>query len=482
MPTKMMIAGEWRDSSGGKEKEIRNPATGEVVDTVVEATESDIGSAIDAAEEAFKAWAAMPPPRRAEIVDKGARLIKEREKDLARLLTLEQGKPLREALIEIRRFVHTLDHYTGMAKSIRGGYVPLLNERSYGMIIKKPIGIVGSIVPWNFPVALMGNKIGPALIAGDTIIVKPAGTTPLTPTACVGVLNEAGLPPGVLNIVPGPGGVVGEALLKDPRVRKIGFTGATDTGRHVMEVAAETVKRVTLELGGSDPMIVCDDANVDAAVSAASVGRFFNCGQACLAIKRLYLFDGIYDEFVEKLVAKVGKLRIGNGLEQGVLVGPLHTASQREEVEGQVQDAVDRGARVLAGGKRPEGDGFDLGHFYMPTLLADVDEGSKVVQEEVFGPALPIMRVSDMDEAIERGNSSMFGLGSSVWTRDIDRANEAAERLEAGYTWVNSPQIIFDELPFGGAKQSGLGKEHGSEALDYYMETKSVVIAKNTAG
>ena len=482
MPTKMMIAGEWRDSSGGKEKEIRNPATGEVVDTVVEATESDIGSAIDAAEEAFKAWAAMPPPRRAEIVDKGARLIKEREKDLARLLTLEQGKPLREAMIEIRRFVHTIDHYTGMAKSIRGGYVPLLNERSYGMIIKKPIGIVGSIVPWNFPVALMGNKIGPALIAGDTIIVKPAGTTPLTPTACVGVLNEAGLPPGVLNIVPGPGGVVGEALLRDPRVRKIGFTGATETGRHVMEVAAETVKRVTLELGGSDPMIVCDDAEVDAAVSAASVGRFFNCGQACLAIKRLYLFDGIYDEFVEKLVAKVGKLRIGNGLEQGVLVGPLHSASQREEVEGQVQDAVDRGARVLAGGKRPEGDGFDMGHFYMPTLLADVDEGSKVVQEEVFGPALPIMRVSDMDEAIERANSSIFGLGSSVWTRDIDRANEAAERLEAGYTWVNSPQIIFDELPFGGAKQSGLGKEHGSEALDYYMETKSVVIAKNTAG
>ena len=482
MPTKMMVAGEWRDSSGGKEKQIRNPATGEVVDTVVEATESDIAAAIDAAEEAFRDWAATPPPRRAEIVDRGARLIKEREKDLARLLTREQGKPLREAMLEIRRFVHTLDHYTGMAKSIRGGYVPLLNERSYGMIIKKPIGIVGSIVPWNFPVALMGNKIGPALIAGDTIVVKPAGTTPLTPTACVGVLNEAGLPPGVLNIVPGPGGVVGEALLKDPRVRKIGFTGATDTGRHVMEVAAETVKRVTLELGGSDPMIVCDDANIDAAVSAASVGRFFNCGQACLAIKRLYLFDEIYDEFVEKLVAKVGKLRIGNGLEQGVLVGPLHTVAQREEVEEQVRDAVEGGATVLAGGKRPDGDGLDKGHFYMPTLLADVDEQSKVVQEEVFGPALPIMRVSEMEEAIERANSSIFGLGSSVWTRDIDRANEAAERLEAGYTWVNSPQIIFDELPFGGAKQSGLGKEHGSEALDYYMETKSVVIAKNTTG
>lgn len=479
MPTKMMVGGEWRNSSDGKQKEIRNPATGDLVDTVAEATESDITVAIDAAEEAFQGWAALPPPRRAAIVNDGVGLIKEHEEDLARMLTQEQGKPLRESVIEIRRFLHTLEHYTGMAKSIRGGYVPLLNERSYGLIIKKPIGVVGSIVPWNFPVALMGNKIGPALVAGDTIVVKPAGTTPLTATACVGFLNEAGLPPGVLNIVPGPGRIVGEALLKDPRVRKIGFTGATDTGRHVMEVAAETVKRVTLELGGSDPMIVCDDANIDAAVSAASVGRFFNCGQACLAIKRLYLFDEIYDEFIEKLITKVSKLRVGNGLDKGVLVGPLHSESQLKEVEEQVEDAVDRGATVLTGGKRPEGVAFQEGYFYMPTLLSDIDESSRIVQEEVFGPALPIMRVSNMDEAIQKANSSIFGLGSSVWTTSLDVANDAAERLETGYTWINSPQIIFDELPFGGAKQSGLGKEHGSEAFDYYMETKSVVIAKN---
>ncbi len=475
MPTKMMIAGEWIDSPD--QKEIRNPATGELVDTVALARESDATAAIDAAEKAFKDWARMPPPRRAEIVDRGSKLIREREKDLARLLTLEQGKPLREAMLEIRRFAHTLDHYTGMAKSIRGGYVPLLNERSYGVIIKKPIGICASIVPWNFPVALMGNKLGPALIAGDTMVVKPAGTTPLTATACVGILNEAGLPPGVLNIVPGPGGLVGETLIKDPRVRKIGFTGATDTGRHVMQVAAETVKRVTLELGGSDPMIVCDDAAIDRAVSAASVGRFFNCGQACLAIKRLYLFDRIHDEFVEKLAAKVARLTIGNGLDKGVFVGPLHSESQRAEVEAQVEDAVSRGARVVAGGKRPAGEQYDKGHFYMPTLLTDVDEESQVIQEEVFGPALPIIRVGSLDEAIEKANDSIFGLGSSVWTRDLDKANEAADRLEAGYTWVNSPQIIFDELPFGGVKQSGLGKEHGSEAFDYYMETKSVVFA-----
>ena len=477
---KLIIAGEQRSASDGGTAEIRNPATGELVDRVAAATQQDVDNAIDAAESAFKKWATVPPPQRAEFLYKASRLLNEREKDLARLLTQEQGKPLREAILEIRRFAHTLEHYAGLAKTIRGGYVPALDDRRYGMIIKKPIGVCGSIVPWNFPVSLLGNKIGPALVTGNTVVVKPAGTTPLTDVQAVQILNEAGLPPGVLNIVPGPAGIVGETLLKDARVRKIGFTGATSTGKHVMEVAAQNVKRVTLELGGSDPMIVCDDADLDEAVSAASVGRFFNCGQACLAVKRLYLFEKIYDQFVSKLIGKVEKLRVGNGMEQGVIVGPLHTAAQREEVEAQVTDAVKRGARVLAGGKRPAGDGFAKGHFYLPTLLADVDETSRAIQEEVFGPALPIIRVRDLDEAIEKSNNSIYGLGSSIWTRDLDKATQAAERLEAGYTWVNSPQIIFDELPFGGVKQSGLGKEHGEEALDYYMETKSVVVARST--
>jgi len=475
---KLVIGGEQHDASDGGTTEIRNPATGELVDRVAAGTQEDINHAIDAAQAAFSKWSAVPPPARAAILFKAAHLLAEREKELARLLTQEQGKPLREAVLEIRRFAHTLEHYAGLAKSIRGGYVPALDDRRYGMIIKKPIGVCGSIVPWNFPVSLLGNKIGPALVTGNTVVVKPAATTPLTDIQVVLVLNEAGLPPGVLNIVPGPANIVGEAILKDPRVRKIGFTGATSTGKHVMEVAAQNVKRVTLELGGSDPMIVCDDADIDEAVSAASVGRFFNCGQACLAIKRLYLFEKIYDQFVSKLLPKVEKLRVGNGLEQGVIVGPLHTAAQRDEVEEQVADAVKRGAKVLTGGKRPAGDGFAKGNFYLPTVLVDVDEQSKVVQEEVFGPALPIMRVKDLEEAIAKANSSIYGLGSSVWTRDLDKATAAAERLEAGYTWINSPQIIFDELPFGGVKQSGLGKEHGEEALDYYMETKSVVVAR----
>jgi succinate-semialdehyde dehydrogenase/glutarate-semialdehyde dehydrogenase len=475
---KLVIGGEQRDASDGGTSEIRNPATGEIVDRVAAGTQEDINRAIDAAQTAFPKWSAVPPPERAAILFKAAHLLGEREKDVARLLTQEQGKPLREAVLEIRRFAHTLEHYAGLAKTIRGGYVPALDDRRYGMIIKRPMGVCGSIVPWNFPVSLLGNKIGPALITGNTVVVKPAATTPLTDIQVVLILNEAGLPPGVLNIVPGPANIVGEALLKDPRVRKIGFTGATSTGKHVMEVAAQNVKRVTLELGGSDPMIVCDDAEIDEAVSAASVGRFFNCGQACLAIKRLYLFEKIYDQFVSKLITKVEKLRVGNGLEQGVIVGPLHTAAQREEVEGQVADAVKRGAKVLTGGKRPSGNEFAKGNFYLPTILVDVDDQSKVVQEEVFGPALPIMRVKDLEEAIAKANSSIYGLGSSIWTRDLDTATAAAEKLEAGYTWINSPQIIFDELPFGGVKQSGLGKEHGEEALDYYMETKSVVVAR----
>jgi succinate-semialdehyde dehydrogenase/glutarate-semialdehyde dehydrogenase len=306
--------------------------------------------------------------------------------------------------------------------------------------------------------------------------VKPAETTPLTDLRAVGLFYEAGLPKGVLNVVTGRGSVVGEEIVANPKVRKIGFTGSTEVGRRVMASAAAGIKRVTLELGGSDPMIVCDDANIDEAVKAAAVGRFFNCGQACLAIKRLYVFDSIADDFIARLAGRARKLKVGNGMSDGTVIGPLHTASQRQEVEEQVQDAVGRGAKIVAGGERLRGPEYDRGHFYAPTLLTDVPEDSRVATEEVFGPALPIFRVKDLDEAIEKANNSIFGLGSSVWTNDLNRATRAAERIEAGYTWINSAQIIYDELPFGGFKQSGLGKEHGIEALDYYSETKSVVV------
>jgi len=480
---KFFVAGEYQDSEGKQATEVRNPATGEVVDTVPKGTANDARRAIEAAAGALKKWSEMAPAKRGAILLEAGRLVTQQEKELTNLLTREQGKPIRESILEIRRFVHTLDHYGGMAKSLRTGAVLLDNGR-HGLILRKPLGVCGAIVPWNFPVSLMGNKLGPALLSGNTVVVKPAATTPLTALRCVELIDKAiragGGPKGVINVVTGPGSVVGEELLVNSTVRKIGFTGATDTGRRVMQAAAKDFKHVTLELGGSDPMIVCDDADLDRAVSAASVGRFFNCGQACLAVKRLYLFDKIADVFMEKLVEKVKKLRIGDGLKPDTLMGPLHTAGQRQEVEEQIEEAVKRGARVLYGAQRPKGGDYDKGFYLQPTLLADVDPASRILQEECFGPALPIVRVKDLDHAIEQANNSIFGLGSSVWTRDINRAMAAAERIESGYTWINSAQIIYDELPFGGVKQSGLGKEHGNEAIDHYTETKSVVIATET--
>jgi acyl-CoA reductase-like NAD-dependent aldehyde dehydrogenase len=480
---KLLIASEHVDSESNETTAVKNPATGELVDSVPKGAVNDVRRAIDAAKGALKKWSEMAPSKRGAILLQAGHAILQQEKELATLLTREQGKPMRESILEIRRFVHTLDHYGGMAKSLRNAAV-MLDAGRHGLVLRKPLGVCGSIVPWNFPVSLMGNKLGPALLTGNTVVVKPAGTTPLTDLRCCELIDkaiqDAGGPRGVLNVVTGPGSVVGEELLVNRTVRKIGFTGATDTGRRVMQSAAQDFKHVTLELGGSDPMIVCDDADIDRAVSAASVGRFFNCGQACLAVKRLYLFDRIADVFMDKLVEKVKRITVGNGLKAGVLMGPLHTAEQRREVEEQVEDAVKRGAKVLYGAQRPNGNDYNKGFYLQPTLVADVDPASRLLQEECFGPALPIVRVKNLDQAIEQANNSIFGLGSSIWTRDINRAMAGAERIEAGYTWVNSAQIIYDELPFGGVKQSGLGKEHGEEAIEHYTDSKSVVIATET--
>ncbi len=470
------IAGEYVQSTGNIVHEVVNPATGEVVDTVPRGTVEDVNAAVQAAADAFPGWWDTPAAKRGAILYKAVEAIRANVEELAHWLTCEQGKPLTESQMEIHRFAHTIEHYAGLAKNLRGGYVPNLDEQAHGLILKRPYGVCAAIVPWNFPVSLMGNKVGPALVAGNTMVVKPAETTPLTDLRVIELMTRAGLPPGVLNCVTGQGSVVGQALIEHPLVAKIGFTGSTEVGRRVMAAAAKTIKRITLELGGSDPIIVCDDADIDQAVSAASVGRFFNCGQACLAIKRIFVFEQVANEFTDKLVAKVNKLTVGPGTDPSVRLGPLHTPGQRAEIEAQVQDAVDRGATVLSGGRRPEGVKYEKGNFYLPTVLADVDPDSKVMAEEVFGPAVPIVPVKDLDEAITRANNSIFGLGSSIWTRDLNKATRAAERLEAGYTWINSVTKIYDELPFGGFKQSGVGQEHGIEAIDHYMATKSVVV------
>src|SRR5215813_9377929 len=296
------------------------------------------------------------------------------------------------------------------------------------------------------------------------------------------LMNQAGFPKGALNIVTGPGGVVGEELLKNPKIRRIAFTGESSTGKHVAEVACGDFKRVTLELGGSDPMIVCDDADIGKAITGAMVGRFWNAGQACLAVKRLFVFDKVYDEFVGSLVSKVARYEAGDGMTRAekprIRMGPLHTAGQRDEIEEQVKDAIDRGAKVLLGGARPEGEQYARGNFYLPTILENVAEDSRAVTEETFGPLLPVFRVTSLDEAIEKANRSIYGLGSSIWTKNLDNIETAVDRIEAGNVWVNSLHYGYDELPFGGVKASGFGREHGPEALEYYLEPKGVVITR----
>ena len=472
---KLYIAGQEMESASGEVTKVMNPSNSTVVDTVPKGNRDDVRRAVDAAEQGFKKWSKVAPAQRGEVLHKGAAAISAHIDELARSLTKEQGKPIKEARMEIRRFQHTLEYYAGLGKNLRSIQIPIAEGR-FGMVLRLPMGICGAIIPWNFPISLMGNKIAPGLLAGNAFVVKPASTTPLTAIRVCQLLSEAGLPEGTLNVVAGPGSSVGQELLENPKISKIGFTGATDTGKNVMKTCADTLKRVTLELGGSDPMIICDDADLSEAISSASVGRFFNCGQACLAVKRLYVFDKVYDQVVNGLVEKVKKLTIGDGFNEKARLGPLHTDGQRKVVEDQVADAVKRGGKVLVGGKRPEGKEYETGNFLLPTLVADVPDDAQLSQDECFGPALPIFRVKNIEEAVERANNNIYGLGSSVFTSDLYKAHYAAEKLQAGYTWVNSAQIIFDEMPFGGWKQSGLGQEHGLEALEHYTMAKSVVI------
>ena len=461
---------------GGDELTVVDPATGQVVDTVAEAGPDGVDRAVVAAQQAASGWAATPASRRGRVVAAVADAIDAHTDELAPLLTAEQGKPLRESRLELHRCAETLRHYAGLALNLRGAAVADLDPGTRGMVLARPVGVVGAIVPWNFPTTLLANKLGPALVTGNTVVAKPDETTPLVTLRLAAIAHDAGLPAGVLNVVCGTGEVTGTALVAHPAVRKVAFTGSTPVGRRIMATAAADLKRVTLELGGSDPMIICADADVDAAVSAASMGRFFNCGQACLAIKRVYADEAVAERVAEGLGSKAAKLVVGPGAAQGTQIGPMHSHQGRELIAAQLADAVASGGEVLAGGGVPEGDAYDDGWFHQPTVVYEPAHESRVSTEETFGPVLPVWAVSGLDEAIDRANASPFGLGSSVWTSDLAAAMAAAERIEAGYTWINAATKVYDELPFGGVKQSGYGKEHGIEALGYYTEHKSVVI------
>src|SRR3954468_3454744 len=476
--TGMLIAGERTEGAANEGIDVVDPATEEAIESVPRASADDADRAVRAAHAAFAEWSRTDAEDRANLLRKAIALIERDRKDLVTSLVHEQGKPVTEAGGEVHHLLHGLNYYADLATKVRGSYqaLPSALSKAYGMVLRRPMGVVAAIVPNNFPLTLLGTKLAPALMAGNTMVVKPAGTTPLTTLKIAELLLEAEIPPGVVNVITGRGSEVGDALVTHEQVRRVAFTGSTAVGRHIMGLAAPQLKRMTMELGGSDPVIVCPDANVKAAARGIAIGRFWNSGQMCLGGKRVFVFDEVYDQLLEELVKTVGKYEPGLGWEKAekpkIRVGPLHTAEGRDEVMGQLQDALDGGGELLLGGDRPEGAGY----FMEPTIVANPPQDGRVAREETFGPVLPVWRVSDLDEAIALANDTEYGLGASVWTNDIRIIHRVANEVDAGKKWVNQFHYGYDELPFGGVKQSGYGKEHGMEGLDYYLEDISVVI------
>jgi succinate-semialdehyde dehydrogenase/glutarate-semialdehyde dehydrogenase len=475
----MLIGGEWRSASAHKEVEVVNPATEETVASVPAGSADDVELAVATAKRAFPDWSVTDVEQRASILAKAADLIHENAKALAQTLTAEQGKPVAEAIGEVNHLAHGVRFYAEAATKVRGAHqeLPSTMGKSYGLVIRRPMGVCAAITPYNFPLTLLGTKVAPALASGNTVVAKPATTTPLATLEVARLFAEAGVPDGVLNVVTGRGSEIGDALVAHPDVRRVAFTGSTPVGRHIAGLAAPELKRLTLELGGSDPVIVCEDADVEAAVKAVIIGRYWNAGQACLGCKRVFVHDSVYDAFVSQLVDRVGRYEPGDGTVKAekpkLRMGPIHTRAGRDELLEQIEDGVATGGEVLIGGGTA---GHEKGWFLEPAVVAEPAEGSRLMTEEVFGPVLPIFRYTDFDDAIRRANDTPYGLGSSIWTHDARLIHRAAQEIESGMTWVNQIHYGYDELPFGGVKASGFGKEHGIEALDSYVELKSVVV------
>lgn len=455
---------------------MHNPADGNLVGYVSRGTQDDVDDAIRISWEAFRSWSGTEPLDRSKILFFAARLVREDQKELSQLLTREQGKPIKESMNEIAGFARVLEYYASITGTLQGDYG---FSKNYGhmMVVRQPLGVCAAIIPWNMPALIMGWKTGPVLAAGNTMVLKPSSTAPLTCIALAGHLYRAGLPESVLRIVTGSGGVVGQALARHPDIRSISFTGAVSTGIEVAGNAAQTLKKTVLELGGSDAMIVCKDADPEAAAKGAVSGRFFNCGQTCTSIKRVFVDSAICTPFVRRVRELAEALIIGDGLTGGVDMGPVHTGSQRENVHSLVQETVnnDQGT-VLSGGYIPDTGALKGGNFYPPTILTNMDPDAPVMKEEVFGPVLPVSSFETVTEAIDLANSTRFGLGASIWTHDMRTISQATRDLDAGIVWVNQHLRIPPEVPFGGMKFSGLGRENGRYALLQYLEEKTILI------
>ena len=472
----LFIGGAWRPASSGETVSIPDPATGELVGTAALGGVEDARAALVAAQDAFPGWSATPVGERAAILHEAARLIRERTDEIARTLTLEQGKPLADSRKEIAFACDVIDYYADEAQRVGGDWRPARQANIRSLVIRQPVGVVVAIVPWNYPIDLLSWKVGPALAAGCTVVAKPATDTPLATAQVVQAYADAGLPPGVLNLVIGRGSVIGDELVGNPISRLVTITGSTETGRHVMRLAADHIKRLSLELGGQTPLIVLDDADLDAVVPAAVRRSYSNMGQICIAVNRIFVADTLADAFTDAFAEGTSGLRLGHGLEPDVEYGPLLNEATRQRSVDHVTQAVGAGARLVAGGQIPDDDRYARGWFYEPTVLADVSPEMRVMREETFGPVAAIRRYRSLDEAIAMANDSPYGLAAYVFGRDLERCLYVAERLEAGGVGVNVNDVTELAAPFGGWKESGFGRELGPEGLEHCYELKHIRI------
>ncbi|MDR3102168.1 MAG: aldehyde dehydrogenase family protein [Methanocalculaceae archaeon] len=465
----MFVGGTEIESVSGETIPVMNPATGSVIETIPAGTVADVAAAVEVAKASQPKWDCVSPADRARILIAAGSRIRQEATGLARLLTTEQGKPFPEAKDEILGTAHIFEYYASMAGSIRGD-AAVLPKYGYMNVIRKPLGICGVIVPWNMPAIIFGWKAGAALACGNAVIAKPSVTAPLTVLRIAELLVSTGIPGGVLNVVTGTGGTVGDAVVCCPDIRHVSFTGSVATGRAVALAAAPMLKKLTLELGGNDAFIVAADADIDAAVAGAVRSRFYNCGQVCTAAKRILVDACIADAFIRKAQAEIEKLVVGNGFEK-VDMGPLHHPDQRDAVASAVDRIVHDGCgKIVCGGKKLESPG----NFYLPTLLSDV--APDAVAEEIFGPVMPVISYETLDEAIDIANGTPYGLGASIWTKDMKTAYTATEQLCSGVVWVNKHLILPPELPFGGIGDSGYGRENGTDFISAYTESKSILI------
>jgi succinate-semialdehyde dehydrogenase/glutarate-semialdehyde dehydrogenase len=474
VPTQLFIGGEWRDASGGATLDVEDPSTGEVLTSVADATPEDAKAALDACCAVQGEWASHPPRERGEILRRAFEILTERADDLALLMTLEMGKPVAESKAEITYAAEFFRWFAEEAVRIEGRFATVPNGVGRLITMKQPVGPCYAITPWNFPMAMGTRKIGPAVAAGCTMVIKPAQQTPLSMYALAGILDEAGLPKGVFNVITSSSSSgVSKPIISDPRLRKLTFTGSTEVGRKLIEQSAEGVLKVSMELGGNAPFLVFADADIDAAVEGAVVAKMRNGGEACTAANRFNVADEVASEFAEKLAAKLGEMKVGRGTDEDVKVGPLIDATQRDKVAELVEDATSKGAEALLGGTRRNGAGY----FYDPTVLTDISADARLLSEEIFGPVAPVIGFDSEEAAIAAANDTEYGLVAYVYTSDLKRAFRVCEALDTGMIGLNQGIVSNAAAPFGGVKASGIGREGGREGIDEFLETKYIAMA-----